>query len=371
MSLFPYKRERFGRGASIMVDKRHRPLYFDISNSPDLEIVMNNFVEYGTPGTGFFERNASSHHYREFVEQVRLNYSESVVGYMMGNRFDYDEEIARAKEAASKANHPIAKHILECYASMLPLAEQAEECRRRVQAVRKQGDLIPAALNTVQKESKSAYRNLTRQAKLVRYNVAEMCPREQYESFLRVHAVFVELMESRQLLHRTTDPETMENRFNRVLFDLAVFDYIAMPVHTPMMRDTFGNGYFIYPTFVVKAASSTEIEVFDMKNLHFCYHEVAHDQVSESVTVRESGDSVSHRRNYAGFGAGLLVKQRDDLLEEAYDTDQHQRVHVVAVLSIPELGLEFYSQDIHRVHHFYKAINEYQQTYFTEEEKEG
>ena len=71
MKLLPKSRKRVARGLSVWVSNHYCPTLFGIRGKYESSYKSGQYVESGSPGTGFFVRNSSSRTYKAFCKNER------------------------------------------------------------------------------------------------------------------------------------------------------------------------------------------------------------------------------------------------------------------------------------------------------------
>ncbi len=355
----------------MWVSNHYCPTLFGIRGKYESSYKSGQYVESGAPGTGFFVRNSSSRTYKAFCQNERAKLMPKYWEMVRGHEFSFDREIARAEQAqGEKGMNKWKEMVLESYVNVLPMAKEAEESERIINAIK---DLshrrhrLSSYQTHVMSSFKSKEARLGHDVRGIQLHVPEICGEERYQKFGGVVVAFSQLAASHRIWSVRNNFSGLESSFVQVYFDLGIFDFIQAPLMTPMMRDAEGNRYFFYPDFIVRSRDNVDFDVFELKGLNFLFREVPYDMVSnmviDSYYDRENTQDVSthlHRRNYEQFGDGLLVNKDTKALNEI-EEEHKMRERVVGELYIPEMGSRYYVRDFKSLKTFVKALNQYQE----------
>ena len=371
MKLFPKSRKKVARGLSVWVSNHYTPTLFGIRGKYESSYKSGQYVESGSPGTGFFVRNSSSRTYKAFCQNERAKLIPNYLDMVRGKEFDFKRELARVETAQSAGNNDKWRDtILESYANVLPMAREAEEAERIINGIKELAHSrhrLTSYQTHVMSSYKSKIARLGHDVRDIQLHVPDFCGEERYQHFGGVVVAFTQVAASHRIWSVRTNYTGLESSFVQVYFDLGIFDYVQAPLMTPMMRDAEGYKYFLYPDFFVKAKDGVDFTTHDLRELTFLYREVPYDMVSnmviDSYYDRENTSDVSthiHRRNYEQFGDGLLVNKDTKALNEM-EEENKLRERVVGELYVPELSLRYYVRDFKSLKAFVKEINRYQE----------
>ena len=370
MHLLPKSRKRVARGLSVWVSNHYRPTLFGIRGKYESSYKSGQYVESGSPGTGFFVRNSSSRTYKAFCKGEREKLTPKYLDMVRGLEFDFDREIARVQEAQNQSGlHPAKAAILESYVNVLPLAKEAEDAERVIDGIKELSHRkhhLSSYQTHVMSSFKSKVARLGHDVRTIQMHVPELCGEERYKLFGAVVVAFSQVAASHRIWCVRENLSGLESSFSQVYFDLGIFNFIQAPLMTPLMRDAEGRRYYFYPDYLVRSVDAVDFEVYDLKDLNFLFREVPYDMVSnmviDSYYDNENTQEISthvHRRNYEQFGDGLLVNKDTKALNEI-EEEHKLRERVVGELYVPELHLRYYVRDFKALKAFAKAMSDYQ-----------
>ena len=137
MKLLPKSRKRVARGLSVWVSNHYCPTLFGIRGKYESSYKSGQYVESGSPGTGFFVRNSSSRTYKAFCKNERQKLLPTYWDMVRNKEFSFDRELARVEAAQNEAGiDKWRAMILESYVNVLPMAKEAEEAERIVEGIK-------------------------------------------------------------------------------------------------------------------------------------------------------------------------------------------------------------------------------------------
>lgn len=370
MKILPKSRKKVARGLSVWVSNHYCPTLFGIRGKYESSYKSGQYVESGSPGTGFFIRSSSSRTYKAFCQNERAKLIPEYWNMVRGGEFDFKREMNRVEAAQHEVkNDKWRDMILESYANVLPMAKEAEESERIIEGIKElshRRHRLSSYQTHVMSSFKSKIARLGHDVRDIQLHVPDMCGEERYQHFGGVVVAFTQVAASHRIWSVRTNYTGLESSFVQVYFDLGIFNYIQAPLMTPMLRDADGYRYFLYPDFIVKSKDAVDFTVHDLRSLNFLFREVPYDMVSnmviDSYYDRENTQDVSthiHRRNYEQFGDGLLVNKDTKALNEI-EEEHKLRERVVGELYIPELSLRYYVRDFKSLKGFVKEMNRYQ-----------
>ena len=337
----------------------YTPTTFGILGHYEMTTKPGQYIEQGTPGTGFFVRNTSSHSYRSFVRGVKDANKKNYLRLLTGTQFSFRKEIKRAREAQQSTTSNDKKKILESYINMLEMASEMEWLERVIQALK----------DASHRHSTSRFRSnilnsyKTRQARLmhdcrgVQLHVLDTCTREQYDKFIPVAEAFAKACSSHRIWHMFTGDDAGGSA--SVFFDMGIFNYVQQPATTPMMRDGYGVCYFLYPNMIIRARTAVDFDIIPMTEVSFVFREIPYDKVLE--TMSDSQVTSQRHRHYDSYHPDYDAMEGDLLASSGHHTNQSEkvRIRVVGEMYIPELDLRFCSQDVQSLRAFVDAMNHY------------
>ncbi len=366
MKIFERSRKTVAKGLTVWVSNHYCPTLFGIRGHYESSYKSGQYVESGSPGTGFFIRTSSSHSYKNFCNAEKAKLQHSYWDMVRGKEFSFDAEISRANAALRDTNDETKARILEAYVNVLPLAKEAEEGERIIAGIKELGHKRHR-LTTYQTHVMSSYKSriarLGHDVRDIQLTIPKLCSEERYNQFAEVVIAFTELASSHRIWHSKDTYEALENAFEQVYFDLGIFDFIQAPLMTPMMRDSIGQYHFLYPDFWVVSRSATDFDVHDLKSLTVLSREVPYEMISNMVLnsyadMKESTTAMHHHKNYEQFGSGLLVSQDTSAATEM-EKENRMRERVVGEMYIPELKLRYYVRDVRALKKFASALSKY------------
>ncbi|MCQ2295254.1 MAG: hypothetical protein MJZ67_06325 [Bacteroidales bacterium] len=371
MKLLPNRRVFAAKNMPIWITNHYCPTLFGIRGHYDASFKSGVYVETTNPGTGFFVRHSSSRSYRSFADAEKEKLNTSYWDYIFGREFNFDKEIERANVAIAQTNNPIKKRILESYLNVLPMAQEVEKNERMITGIKALGHRhhkLTSYQSRVISNFKSINARLGHDVRKVQLSVPDMYSEEEYNKFAEVVKTFAEMANCHHIWHSREnmagDVTTNTNALEPVFFDMGIFDFIQSPLMTPMMRDSYGNTYYLYPTFLVCARDGVDFDVYDLKDLTFHNRQVPYDSIASSVLDTyargwdDGGEQKLHRRSYEEYGDGLLVSQ-DAKASMAMEKEDRERERKVGDMEIIELKTRFYIKDNKAFYKFTEAITSY------------
>lgn len=378
MKILPFKQHRVAKNMSIWITNHYTPNLFGIRGNYESSYKSGQYVEMFAPGTGFFVRNGSSHAYKTFCNMERAKLKTTYWDMVLGREFSFDKQIdeinAAQRQLLAEHGKDIDKdpeiaakaRILESISNVMPNAQEAELHERELRGIRdlshRRGRLS-SYQSHVMTNIKSRIARLGHDVRGLQLMVANMCGQEKYEAFGKVVVAFSEMAQSHRIWHARENFSELENSLEQVFFDLGIFNFIQAPLMTPLMRDSYGNYIFLYPDNMIVARSATDFDVYDLRKIHFVYHETQYEMISSQVlgsyeTYDHETKTHRHGRNYEDFGSGLLVS-KDTVTHIEDDKADKRRDRVVGQISINELKMRFYIYDAKSTYKFCQALEEY------------
>ena len=363
MKLLPKSRKKVAKGLSVWVSNHYTPTLFGIRGKYESSYKSGQYVECGSPGTGFFVRNSSSRTYKAFCQGERAKLTPNYFDLVRGKEFSFDKEIARVEAVQSQGGlNKYKEIILESYVNE---AEEAERIVAGIKELSHRRHHLSSYQTHVMSSFKSRVARLGHDVRDIQLNITNLCNEERMKGFEDVVISFSQLAACHRIWSVRESLSGLESSFAQVYFDLGIFDFIQAPLMTPLMRDAEGRRCFIYPDFIVRSYDAVDFEVFELKDLNFLFREVPYDMVSnmviDSYYDRENTQEVTthvHRRNYEQFGDGLLVNKDTKALNEM-EEENKLRERVVGELYVPEMNMRYYVRDFKALKTFVKIINNY------------
>ena len=365
MILFEKSRKTVAKGLTVWVSNHYVPTLFGIRGHYESSYKSGQYVECGSPGTGFFIRTSSSHTYKSFCNAEKAKQKSSYWDMVRGREFNFDKEMLRANAVLRSITDDDKARILEAYVNVLPLAKEAEEGERIIAGIKELGHKRHK-LTTYQTHVISSYKSriarLGHDVRDIQISIPNLCGEEQYNRFADVVIAFTEVAASHRIWHSRDNFDAYDNGFEQVYFDLGIFNFIQAPLMTPMMRDSIGQYHFLYPDFWVASRSATDFDVYKLKDLTFLQREVPYEMISNMVLSSYAGidetSSVHRHRDYEQYGSGLLVNQ-DTVASNEMEKENRMRERVVGEFYIPELKLRYYVRDVRALRKFVNALSQY------------
>lgn len=361
MKILPKRLMKVADKLWVWVSNYYMPTLFGIRGKYTTTYRSGTYVETDTPGTGFFARSTSSHMYRDFVSSCNSKLIPNYLRMVMGREFSFPHEMARAKVAMMHSDDPVRNQILEGYINVLSMAKEVEKCERIIRGIKDKSHFHSHHLTKYQTGVLTSYKSrvasLAHDVRQVQLYDTSFCSKEEHENFRPVVVAFAHAASSHRIWHVRD-----YGSYPIVYFDMGIFNYIQSELMTPLMRDSNGVIYYIYPRFVIRARRSTDFDVLPLEGLRFLYREVPYDKVSAQL---DHGSTRRHRRrhhahaDYETFGSGLFVSEQGGMVQEL-SAEESVHVRILGELSIPELNLRFYAQDNVALREFVNAISEYQ-----------
>ena len=356
------------KGLVVKVSNHYTPTLFGIRGHYESSYKSGQYVECGSPGTGFFIRTSSSRTYKSFCNAEKAKLKTSYWDMVRGKEFSFDKEISVANEALRETQDETCARILEAYVNVLPLAKEAEEGERIIAGIKELGHRrhkLTSYQTHVMSSYKSRIARLGHDVRDIQLSIPKLCSEEQYQKFADVVIAFTQVAASHRIWHSKDSYESLDDAFVQVYFDLGIFDFIQAPLMTPMMRDSEGRYHFLYPDFLVSSSSSTDFQVHPLTQLTFLFREVPYDMISNLVLssyadIDESTTTHHQHRNYEQYGSGLLVS-KDVAASAEMESENKMRERVVGEMYIPELKLRYYVREVKSLKHFVNILNKYKE----------
>lgn len=365
MNIFEKSRKTVAKGLTVRVSNHYKPTLFGIRGHYESSYKSGQYVECGSPGTGFFIRASSSHSYKNFCAAEKAKLKNTYLDYLRGREFSFDKEITAANDALRNAKDDVRALILETYVNVLPYAKEAEEGERIIEAIKDLGHRrhkLTSYQTHVMSNCKSRIARLSHDVREIQLSISKLCSEEQYKRFADVVIAFTKLASSHRIWHSKESYDELDSILEQVYFDLGIFNFIQAPLMTPMMRDSVGRNHFLYPNFWISSAGSVDFEVHPLESLTFLFREVPYEMISnlvlDSYSNLDESTTVRHRRNYEQFESGLLVN-KDMVAIDDMEKENRMRERVVGELYVPELRLRYYVREKNTLKQFVETLNKY------------
>ena len=369
MKIFPKSRVHVTNNLAVWVSNHYQPTLFGIRGKYETSYKSGQYIECGTPGTGFFVRTGSSHSYKNFCKKQRAKLEPKYLDLLLNREFSFDDEIARAEDAMDQTDNAIKKKILNSYANVLRKAKVAEACERQIAGIKELGKRrkkLSSYQTHVMSNLKSTIATYGHEVRNLQLYADQMAGEEKYKEFAKVVLSYSKMASSHRIWHSREAYGDLGNSFSMVFFDLGIFNFIQAPLMTPMMRTSSDAMIWIYPDYIIIARDAVDFDVIDMKDVMMENRMVPYDMISAQVLESYAADdevSHTHRRNYEDYGDGLLAS-RDTVSTAEKDEDKRRRERVVGELFIgyssdPTDHDRFYIHDARACREFAEAFKEY------------
>lgn len=284
MKILPYKRIKVTEGLYIMQSQHFYYTEFGVRDFEERRYTSNRYVNTGTPGTGFIEREIESHGYHDFVRSFTNKQQPNYWRLLTGQEPSYEKELLRARKALSEAEEPMRRRILEAYVNALGVGQMEEQLERVVEGIKvKIGNHSSKFLVSVLSHYKIRIKKLEADMRSVALNVRDMCTEEQYEAYKEVVETFSKVAENRRVWQYN---EEAKHRYEQVYFDMGIFDFIRSENYLPVLRDSRGREFYILPTVVVVAKSNVDFECVPLKDLTIVGQELSIEEPVEVISQR-------------------------------------------------------------------------------------
>lgn len=290
MTIFPYKRVKVTEGLYIKQSQHFFYTDFGIRDSGDQRYTGHRYVNTGTPGTGFVERESESHSYHQFVRHNMAKQKKSYLRLLLGKEPNFTRELERARIALATADDPMKRRILDSYVNALTIGRTEERLERVVRGIKdKIGHKSNKFLVSVLSHYKSKISQLEHDMQAAELHVKDTCTPEQYEAYLTLVEAFSRVASCRRIWHLN---ENTKEKYVQVYFDLGIFDFIRCESFLPVMRDSNGIHYYLLPTCMIVARSSVDFDVVPLRGLTVVCQELAIEETVEVISSR-LGDAAS------------------------------------------------------------------------------
>ena len=346
-SPFTNKRMLVAEGLHLPVSRHFYYSYFGVRGRYDTVNKTGIYINGDTPGTGFFARETDSHSYRRFIAAVRKGQKQNFWTLLLRKEFDFEREIEKLGKLIEDGKDTNRRTILDQYLNALLLAKEENLLQRVVRAVKdKMGHRPNKTLTSILSHYKSRIATLQHEVKSAQININEFMSGEALAEWGHVVEEFGKLVDSRRLWHVEYDGSRCY--YHQVFFDMGIFDFVQSPFDTPVMRDSSGTHYYLYPMGLIKAQSSVDFEMIPIEDLNLEYG------VVDLNTLENRPDFYGARKK--GKKKGSHRRQAADPLSTLYGTS---RSMVVGQLTISNLNLTFYCNHTGPVQDFVKAFNDF------------
>lgn len=265
---FTYKKVRLNNGIRLKVSRHFNYGFFGVRGRYDNVARTGAYVNTFEPGVGFFVHSLDSHSYRHFVKAEQKKLKQNFWTLILGKEPRFGKESKRVEKALESGNlTPVQNQILAQYLVMLNLGEKEEYFQRVIAALKKKmhsrrNNGQASYLSGIISSYKTHVATLQHDAKGSQLNIKNMLTPEALEEWHKVVDAFYELVDVRRIW-QVVDGDSYE----QVFFDMGIFDYIQSPFDTPMMRDSKGGLYFLYPQGLICRRSNVDFDFIPMQEL--------------------------------------------------------------------------------------------------------
>lgn len=322
MKIFPYKRVHVAERLWVKVSNHFHYSDFGVRDTGEMRYTGRRYIASNTPGTGFIERESESHSYHEFVRRALQQQRRSYLRMLLGREPDFGREIATVTAALQSCDDPRKREILECYLNALSVARSEEKLQRIVRGIKDRiGHHSNKYLVSVMSHYKNKIAQLSKDIHAVEYHIKDRYPEPVMQAYADMVQAFTKMAACRRIWHHN---EQRSDHFVQVFFDLAIFDFIRSDYYLPLLRDSFGNCFYLLPDSVLVARSSVDFDIVPLKTLTI---------VSQELAIEEPVDVLSTRLGDAA-----------------------------SMIRIPDLNLTYYFNHVHAIVNFVAAVDKLKAT---------
>jgi hypothetical protein len=302
----------------------------------------------GVPGTGFFVHSTDSHSYHQFVRQIRQKYGNSFGNMIFGREPNYSREMKKVDAALKLETNPRKQKILVNYRNCLTIGQEAELLQRLEKGVKaKAGHRLDKGAIGIITNLKGQIASLQHDMLAAETKPLENLTEEQQEKWQEVLKTFAEFIVSRRLFSIEKNEKTGKDEYHHVFGDFGIFDFMWMRGDTPLLRDSKGNYYFIFPIGLIKAKSSTDFEVIPVSELSIEYQPTDISTLSTGNAAVFNIENLKHRKRN---GTGPT-----DAMNCLYGISSKGQM---AYISCPQVGLRILCSKMEYAQHFANALIE-------------
>ena len=290
MNILPFKYVKITEGLRVRVSNHFYYSDFGIVDSSEQRYTGRRYIQEGTPGTGFIERESDSHSYCQFIRKSLAAQQPKYWRLLLGKEPSFDKELVAAGKALNLCTDQRKRQILECYHNALSIARTEERMQRIVRGIKdKIGHKSHKYLVSVMSHYKSKILHLERDIKGVVFNVKDSCSAATYAAYEQMVDAFTRVAACRRVWHNCDHDK---KHLAQVYFDLGAFDYIHSPIYLPFMRDSHGKKYLFLPDSLIVARTSVDFDVLPLKDLTVIFQELSIEEPTEILSSR-LGDAAS------------------------------------------------------------------------------
>lgn len=343
------KRVTVADGLKVTLSPHFAYSVFGVRGRYDTVTSIGMYVPSLYPGTGFFAHPSDSKSYRLFVNEQKALTKQNLWTLIRGKECSFEKESVKLEQAINNATG-INKTVLLTYQNAFQLAKEAESVARIVDAVK---ELIHRKhsnkyLVSVLSHYKNRYATLQHQVKSVQLHTDKVLTDEAMEKWKAVMEAFGKLVEARRIWHVVQ--EDGRESYHQVHFDLGIFNYMASPFDTPVMRDKDNVHYYLYSSMIIKARSNVDFDVIPLRDLEIEYSTVDLNTL-ETMPTFQALQQKKHRHKHHH-------SDHTDATSTLFATSG--RDQVVGQILIPQMNLAFFVNRTGPAQDFVKAIREFQ-----------
>lgn len=255
---------------------------FGIRDMGEMRYTGRRYVPSMVPGTGFLERESESHSYHVYVRKILALQRPNYWRMVMGKEPSFDRELKAVNHALLQGPQGLKREILECYQNALTLARNEERTERIIRGIKdKMGHKSNKFMVSVMSHHKSRIRQMEGDMNSVIWHVKDHCSEATLKAYNEMVEAFTRVASCRRVWYFSGN---RRDNFVQVYFDLGVFDYIRSECFLPIMRTPQGINYYLLPTAMIVARSSTDFDVVPLKTLTLVYQELALEEPSEAMS---------------------------------------------------------------------------------------
>lgn len=344
------KRVSVADGLKVKVDPHFFFSTFGVRGRYETVTKTGQYIPSIHPGTGFFARPSDSSSYRHFVREQRKVTKQNLWTLIARKEPSFERE-QKAVEAAIKQSTGNRSDFLSRYLSTLLIAKEAEMVDRCMRGIKDKlhKDRSNKFYSSVLSQYKGRYATLQHDVKSSQGDIANTLTDETRPYWQKVVETFELLAQARRLWHVVSTDEG--DSYRQVFFDLGVFDYVHSPFDTPVMRDSEGLHYYLYPAGIIRARSNVDFDWFSLKDVDFEFSVV--DLNTLDVTPTFGSSKKKKKKHHKGHQDYVHT----DAASTLFATTGRERV--VGRIGIPQLGLVFFVNRTGPAEDFVKAINDF------------
>lgn len=349
------KRVTVADGLKVRVNPHFFYSTFGVRGRYDTVTKTGLYVPSPHPGTGFFSHPSDSSSYRYFVRAQRQLIKQNFWTLLFKKEPSFAKEEKAVEMALSEAKG-LKRNMLSQYHGALLIAKEAEMVDRYTSAIKERIHKKHSSkyLVSILSHYKSRYATLQHNIKLAQGNILDVLSDEQRDLWAQTVNGFDKLVEARRVWHVVNHDGT--ESYCQVFFDLGIFNFVQSPYDTPVMRDSEGIHYYIYPTAVVRARSNVDFDIFNLDEVDFEFSVIDLNTLDVQPTFggsREKKKKRKHSKHQHRY-------DHADAASALFATASHERV--VGRIGIPQLDLVFFVNRTGPAEEFVTAINRFKES---------